>query len=218
MNRGTPRLTMHLSRPGPPALSLEALAHLSAYLDPGLGERAEILATVGLDEASWQRLRAAWLAKLAAGASPGLAQRFSFAYAQARLQPGPPPPGDAEDTLPDGSPPAAMGPGGECVAELDVDVDGTAELAFPLAGPALPFKLPPALAPDAPLACQPLTAPDPAEMTLEVPCIVPPMPHAVVPFVPPMNGRPQRLVRYDTATGKPLAQPYWIDDPTPAAR
>ena len=58
-----------------------------------------------------------------------------------------------------------------------LDVDRTAELAFPLAGPALPFRVP-ELAPAAQPRCQPAATPDPTEMTLEVPCTAPPPPRS----------------------------------------
>jgi hypothetical protein len=194
---------MHLSHPAPLALSPEALAQLSACLDVGCVVRADVLAAAGLDEAAWQRLRAEWLAQLAAGDGPGLAQRFSRAYARARQQPGAELV-DMEDTLSDASPPVAP----------DADVDGTAELALPPAGPALPFRVSALLPPPQAFA---QAAPDPAEMTLEVPCTSPPS-HAALPFVPAVTGRRQRLVCYDTATGRPLPQPYWINEPTPQIR
>jgi hypothetical protein len=202
--------------------TIETFAHLCARLDDGLGARRAVLDAAGLDEAGWQRLRAEWLAKLAAGDAPELASQFAQTYARTRQHPEEmnlavaspttprtdiPPWIDGEDTT----------PGAPAEAAPEVDVDRTAELAFPLAGPALPFRVP-ELAPAAQPRCQPAATPDPTEMTLEVPFASPPPRHGVLPFALSLRGRRQRLVRFDTATGKPLAQPYWIDDPTPAAR
>ena len=202
--------------------AVETFAQLCAQLDGTPARREQILAGAGLDEAGWQRLRAAWLPRLVAGAAPELASHFAQTYARARHNPEalgrlmacPATPRtdvphriDDEATTPD--PPRDALP--------ETDVDRTAELASPLVGSPLPFCAPEPASPAARSLCPPSAAPDPAEMTLEVPC-APPPPHAVLPFVRPVNGRRQRLVRFDTATGKPLAQPYWIDDPTPPAR
>jgi hypothetical protein len=202
--------------------SIETFASLCALLDASRKGLAETLAAAGLDEAGWQRVRAAWLARLAAGDTPALATRFAQLYAHARQHPeelhlpvaAPTPRADVpalvdgEDTTPDGA--------------LEAEPDLTAEIALPLAGPATPFRAPPLLPPppalalpESPIYLPELPPADGTEATVEVPFSPPPPPHAALPFAPPMRGRPQRLVRFDTATGRPLPQPYWIDEPTP---
>ncbi len=82
------------------------------------------------------------------------------------------------------------------LAEEDTDAEhapdadpteGTAAVAFPLAGPAMPFRvappLMPALRPMEPLRPRIAGPADAVERTLEVPCIPPP-PATVLPFGP----------------------------------
>jgi hypothetical protein len=207
--------------------TIETFAALCARLDDGFAVRATVLAAAGLDDAGWHRTRAAWLARLAVGDAPELASRFAQTYAHARqhpealslpVAPPTPPPDlpawvDDEQTAPDASPPDAS-------PVPEPEPDCTAGIALPHVGPALPFRVPPLLPPALAIGPVPSYLPelpeaDGNEATMEVPFSPPPPPHTVLPFGLPINGRRQRLVRYDTATGQPLAQPYWIDDPTP---
>jgi hypothetical protein len=212
-----------------PHPTLETFAWLAARIDDAPSQRAQVLAAAGLDEARWQRVRATWLAELAASDAPELASRFAQTYARARQHPeelGRP---MASPATPRTDPPRRIDDEATTLdppqdAQAETDLDRTAELRSPVAVSALPFRVP-ELSPPAPTFAPAPRPPsrlpatlDPTEMTLEVPCAAPPPPDAVLPFTQPMNARRQRLVRYDTATGKPLAQPYWIDDPTPPAR
>ena len=201
---------MNHAAPGP---SVESFAQLCALLDGGFAARDGVLAAAGLDEAGWQALRAAWLPRLASSDAPALAQQFGRAYAHARRHPGflaLPVLIAEEDPETDAPAPTPE----------DDDTEGTVERAFPLAGPALPFRVPGLLLPPAPRRYAgelPLLVPasDPSAATLDVPCA--PLPSgAALPFTsPPPNGRRLRLLRFDTQTGQPLATPVWIDDPTP---
>lgn len=199
--------------------SLVQFAQLCAALDNGFGGRAGVLAAAGLDEAGWQRLCDDWLPQIAA---PDVAVSFTRAYEQARReQPIPadsePMRGDVtlteaddEDTLVDANGPVLVEP------------DVTVSVAFPLAGPALPFRhasfgqadafAPP---PVEPVRGLPPTDGDAVDATLEI--VGAPLPaHAALPFPqPPANSRRQRLLRFDPHTGRPLAAPRWVDDPDP---
>jgi hypothetical protein len=199
--------------------SIERFAQLCALLDDGFAVRADILAAAGLDEAAWRALRAEWVPRLASGDAPDLALHFGRAYARARRHPGYlalalPQPVVEEDTDVD-------------APSVDADTDPTARTAaggFPLAGPAMPFRvptlLPPALNPYATAStpCQPspmVATVDPTEATLGVPCAPSPAATALPFSSPSSDGRRQRLQRFDTQTGQPLATPIWVDDLTP---
>jgi len=208
---------------------VERFAALCALLDDGFASRAEILAAARLDDATWQQLRAEWLTRFAGPVAPQLALQFSRAYAHARRHPG-------YLALPEGAPtPRNAAPAGMEVGDAGADgdspveapdtdpADRTAAGAFPLAGPAVPFMVPPPWLPaSAPSPTEPPRHPqvaaavDPTDVTL--PC-VPPPPEAVLPFAAPAPGagRGMRLVRFDTQTGAPLATPYWVDDTTPGS-
>jgi hypothetical protein len=200
-----------------PASTIERFAQLCALLDDGFAVRADVLAAAGLDEAAWQALRVEWVPRLASGDAPELALHFGRAYAHARRHPGdvtPPQPVEEEDTDVD-----ALSVG----ANTD-PTERTVAGGFPLAGPAMPFRvpalLPPALNPYAAAStpCQPspaVAAVDLGEATLAVPCGSF-QAAAALPFSSPTSdGRRQRLQRFDTQTGQPLATPIWVDDPAP---
>jgi hypothetical protein len=203
---------------------VERFAVLCAALEDGFAVRADVLAAVGLDEAGWQSLRDQWLPYLATTDAPDFALSFTRAYGRARQHRAPKAAergqrdvalteGDADDTLVDARCPA-----------LD-DPDVTAAVAFPLAGPALPFTR--AFFGQPAVALGPPEAPEPAhrlppghghpvDATLEVSC-APLAADAALPFShPPATGRRQRLVRFDPHTGHPLAAPRWVEESIPS--
>jgi hypothetical protein len=205
-----------------PILDIERFADICALLDDGFSIRVDVLAAAGLDETGWQRARAKWLAILSASTTPELAQRFARAYGRARQRAGYVAISErarASDstwlTVMDGDEPACSS---RAPMPLDTDrSDLTAHVAFPLAGPALPFRSYPvgatASLERAPVTLsrpQPPAGVDPAEPTLEVPVLSTP------PTVLPFRTTPQRrLHRFDSQTGLPLAVPVWVDELPP---
>jgi hypothetical protein len=208
-----------------PTDAIERFAQLCALLDDGFSTREEVLAAAGLDEDRWQQLCVHWLPRLAAGDAPELALSFAPAYARARRYAG-------GIVLPHVSPLL----GGTVVAELEgedtdadaappigLDPDRTVEGSFPLAGPAMPFRVgmsPPPAATIAPSEHPPAlrgAGADATGMTLQFPSAPAPS-HAVLPFCTVTgDGRVLRLERFDSRTGTLLPEPRWVDGPEPAA-
>lgn len=196
--------------------AIERFGQVCARLDDGFGARAEILAAAGLDEAGWQRLRAECLPVLASNQAPATAVAFGRAYASARQQLAVPEAAPAPES---GPPASKCGDDAEPGVEPRVlDIDRTTDHAFPLAGPALPFR------PGAPLtaAQAPVSArfnmpshraSSAADVTLEVPSAAG-VANAVLPFpAPTPTGRRQRLLHFEPSTGRRLSPPVWVDDP-----
>jgi hypothetical protein len=199
-------------------MSLQAIEHygwVSALLDDGSGARAEILAAAGLDEAGWQRLRAECLSMLTKNRAPSTAITFSRAYASARRQlavlgAAPPPQSiapvsiDGYGPVPDAEPRA-------------LDIDCTTDQAFPLAGPALPFRratpLTAAQALGTPAASAPPRRADgAADVTAEAPGTVG-VASPMLPFsAPTPTSRRQRLLHFEPSTGRRLSPPVWVDE------
>jgi hypothetical protein len=194
--------------------AIEHYGHVCALLDDGSGVRAEILSAAGLDEPGWQRLRAECLPMLASNRAPTTAVAFGRAYASARQQ----------LAVPKAAPPQSIasvsvdGDDAEPSAEPRVlDIDCTTGQAFPLAGPALPFRpaapLTAAQAPVSPrLSMPPRGASGTAAVTLEVPRAAG-VANAVLPFsAPAPTGRRQRLLHFEPSTGRRLSPPVWVDE------
>jgi hypothetical protein len=192
-----------------PHPDIEQFASICALLDDGFCTREDVLAAEGLDEVGWQQMRATCLSLLAGGDFPELSQRFGQAYGSARQHRGYLVISDGEETASNSRPPM-------------FDTEATAATAYPLAGPALPFKSPP-LGTTAGLERAPCPeirpAPrlvDPTERTVEVPSLAKPR-GAPLPFGSPQSptGRRQRFEHFDTQTGQRLETPRWVDEPTP---
>jgi hypothetical protein len=193
--------------------TIRTYGRVCALLDDGFGARAEILAVAGLDEAGWQRLRAECLIMLAENQAPAPAVAFGRAYASARQQlavpKAAPPPQRIASVSVDGE---AIEPGAEPPM---LDIDATTDQAFPLAGPALPFRH------AAPLSAAQVSArfgmahrraSGTADVTLEVP-VVAGGTNAVLPFgAPAPTGRRRRLLHFEPSTGRRLSPPVWVDE------
>jgi len=212
--------------------SLEVFAWLCATLDTGLVERDHALASAGLNEAKWSALCDEWLPRLAASDRADLAVRFAGAYGRARQEQRHEPAPLVQSVLaPDSS---SVGRPLEITGDDTEEnpapppgctADQTLEMPFAAVGrsvPVMPFR--PA-SPPSPSSSSPVTHPRDterlqsstagvAERTVEIP---PGSPGggSALPFAAAASGRQQRLVRFDTRTGAPLAHPYLVDDPTP---
>lgn len=197
--------------------SIERFAVLCAKLDDGDPSRALVLASAGMDERALDDLCRRWLPLLASGRDADLAICFASSYARARVR-------AARDE--DGAPSEVDGADTErdatgCIPVI-ADMDRTAEVVLVHAASVLPFKRGVANAGDLvlqPCDALPLLSPcvgtgDPTETTLEVPGASPTA--LALPFAQPAaTGRRQRLQRFDTQTGQPLAVPVWVDEPEP---
>jgi hypothetical protein len=209
----------------PPEHTIEDFAELCALVDNGATGRATVLAEAGLDDAGWHHLRAKWLPMLADASVPEIAQRFGRAYGLVRSQRGRAP-----------AAPAVRSTQAQLLFELDGDTecnpqppvhdpDRTSDLAYPLAGPATPFKNA-ALLPvtwlllhgEPPRRSAPRASErDATDVTLDLdgahlPAV------SVLPFVVPDGasaGRRLRLQRFDPQTGQRLDPPIWVwmDEP-----
>ncbi len=151
---------------------------------------------------------------LASNRALATAVAFGRAYASARqqlaaLEAAPPHqsitpvPADGEEPEP-GAEPRAL------------DIDRTTDQAFPLAGPALPFRpaapLMAAQAPVSPRVDMPPRRANGAAVTLELPRAAR-VANAVLPFsAPAPTGRRQRLLHFDPSTGRRLSPPVWVDE------
>lgn len=185
--------------------SVERYAELCALLDAPFVDRASILRSANLDEASFADLLTQWTDKLT---SPGGADaaRFGAAYAAARKALSAPRlAAEDDDTWP---------------SDLAVG-NRTAEIRCLRVAPALPFDPSPVeeesrvrRLPAVRRIYEPPIRPAPgaideSDRTMEVP-VFGPRPQ-VLPFVAP--GAPGRwLHRFDTQTGLPLPNPLWSDD------
>jgi hypothetical protein len=197
--------------------TIEDFAELCASFDCGGASRA---GQAHLDDADWHSLRAKLLSVLTDASVPDIAQRFARAYGQARF-------GQARTVAASiGAAPA------EPLFELDGgdtevdarppihDPDQTSNLAFPLAGPAMPFKnaaLLPAtwylLHRETPhYSAVPAIVRDLTEETLQLDQTCPPT-GSVLPFVASPDafaGGRLRLQRFDPQTGQRLDPPVWV--------
>ena len=194
--------------------AIERFGQVSALLDDGFGARAEILAAAGLDEAGWQKLRAECLPMLASNQAPATAVAFGRAYASVRQ----------ELAVSNAEPPQSIAPvlmdGNDTEPTMEprmLDIDCTSDQAFPLAGPALPFRpAAPLTAAQAPVSPRFSMPPGPvsgaADVTLEVPGVARAA-NAVLPFsAPAPTGRRQRLLHFEPSTGRRLSPPVWVDE------
>lgn len=185
--------------------SIERYADLCARLDAAFPDRAAVLRAANLDESSLTGLQAHWTAQLITPSGEEIAARFGAAYAAARSRLI----AHDEDTWPADSTAA----------------NRTAEIRCHRFTPALPFVparpgeesgIRPAPAfrrvhepPIRPAS----SATEASERTMEIPVFAPRPP--VLPFAPPQPPF-RRLHRFDSQTGLPLPNPYWIDEPSAA--
>jgi hypothetical protein len=177
--------------------TIESFAALCALLDGSAVGRANVLANAGLDEAGWQALHARWLSRLAAGdaADAELALRFGRTYARARQRHL-----ELSETSAIGvdAPATDVHPAYTAVQRTSVATDE----------PVSAMRL----------SCQPPAMVDPAEKTLEAPCVEPAA-SADPPFAAPAPvGRCQRFKCFDPEKGHRLAHPVWIDEPPSTPR
>ena len=194
--------------------TIEKYGHLCALLDDGVGARPEILAAAGLDEAGWQRLRAECLLLLASKQAPATAIAFGRAYASARHQLAAPKVAATPQEVP---PTSVTSDGDGPSAEPRVlDADRTTDQAFPLAGPALPFRPAVSLTPMQARTPHVLYMPPrgtvhAADVTLDA---SPAPASPVLPFfAPPAPERRRRLMHFEPSTGRRLSPPVWVDEP-----
>lgn len=176
-----------------PALTLERFAELCELVDDGFAKHAARLAEAGVDWGTWTMLRDAWLPQLA---EREIAARFGAAYAAARRRRlshlalpgavlGMTPGVETYDTEETSGPLPVLDEGGDA----DPPKDGSAGTSFN-SGTAVV---------------------DPAERTIQAHGAPPPPAPGLSP-PPSPSGHRRRLVQFDTQTGAPLANPYWVDE------